>query len=226
MHLSMSMIDSYLSDYSRERSIKNDSLTIQGVRLLAGVHSGYSLDYAYIASAKDYFNDPKYSDSLIITNGPNYILCKDADHDTLINKILSAFDYYSSAHIKLIEAASSNKPIEDMIPAIEALLPYTLMIFSMDGTLLQVSHPEKIPQEEVVTNMHTKGVIDAATLGLVFTDINGHEIHDLSDHPQHLFIKDHPAGYVDMYIMQNDYNNKDSTSTTSYSYFTYFLPVW
>ena len=136
MKLSMSMIYTRLSGYEREAMLQHDGMTIQGVRFLAGSRTSYSPDYVYVGAASGYFQDPGFSDAMILTSGQNSIICRGADNEDLLNDTLAAFEHYNRAEQQLFECAAKHYPVKDMIQPIEKLLPFPMYIFAIDGRLL------------------------------------------------------------------------------------------
>ncbi len=202
MKLSMSMLYSYLSEYPMEKLIHNDTMSIKGVRFISESSMRNSSDYVYIGAANGFFQDPEFADALILANGKNHIVCRGADTEDLLNDVLSAFEHYNNAEQDLFAASAEHRSISDMIPIIGKFLPYCLMVFSLDGTLIGLSNPEKRTEDPVADEIITKGNIGTITLGNAFVDKHGIESHDLSDRAQHMFIRGRSEGCVAMYIMQ------------------------
>ena len=95
MYLSMSMIAKYLEKYTPEIHITDDAQTIRGVRFFTEQPLDYSLDYVYLGKASGYFQDPRYKDALLLAYKENQILCHGTEYETLLNAVLSAFEFYS-----------------------------------------------------------------------------------------------------------------------------------
>ena len=202
MRLSMSMIYNYLSGYRRESHLQSDSMTIKGVRFLAGSKSEYSADYVYIGNASDYFQDPVFSDALILSSGRNHILCSGADHEDLLNDALSAFDYYNEAERVLFEAAATRSPAASMLSAIAELLPDPFFIFDLEGRLLGCTHGDVDTGDELAEACKKSGCLGTATLGNDFEDMEGNSSHDLEDFPKVTRIRGKQTKCIAMYITQ------------------------
>ena len=203
MKLSMSMIYTRLSGYEREAMLQHDGMTIQGVRFLAGSRTSYSPDYVYVGAASGYFQDPGFSDAMILTSGQNSIICRGADNEDLLNDTLAAFEHYNRAEQQLFECAAKHYPVKDMIQPIEKLLPFPMYIFAIDGRLLGAAHQDLTRVDEFTDDVLKTGTLGAATLGNVFLDDRGMQSHDLSDKPQIMRIQGRKTSCIGMYIMQD-----------------------
>ena len=121
MKMSMSLLGKYLEKYSPEFHITDDELCILGVRFLSATIGKFSKEYIYIGNAKEYYQDSRYKDAVLLTNGKNQIICHNADPEELLNDVLSAFEFYNLAEQDLILSSSQGKPLSDLIGILEKL---------------------------------------------------------------------------------------------------------
>lgn len=114
MKLSMSILQWYLRDYHPAVKIKDDSMTISGIRFLTEGDNNFAKEYAFFGRAKDYFSDEKYENAYIIVNGQSRLIFFDSDYEQLLNSILASFDFFITWENRLLEAASNHAPIQKL----------------------------------------------------------------------------------------------------------------
>ena len=205
MYLSMSMIAKYLEKYTPEVHITNDAQTIRGVRFFTEQPLDYSLDYVYLGEASGYFQDPRYKDALLLANGQNQILCHGTEYETLLNAVLSAFEFYSHFEQKLYTAAADHKPLQDILDLIGQMISCPIYVFDIDGVLLESIHEERIPADDHMARLSKNSILGSSTIGQIIVDKSGNVSHDLTDTPQHLHVLGHNnLGSVSMYLSQGN----------------------
>ena len=205
MYLSMSMIAKYLEKYTPEVHITNDAQTIRGVRFFTEQPLDYSLDYVYLGEAGGYFQDPRYKNALLLANGQNQILCHGTEYETLLNAVLSAFEFYSHFEQKLYTAAADHKPLQDILDLIGQMISCPIYVFDIDGVLLESIHEEKIPADDHMARLSKNSILGSSTIGQIIVDKSGNVSHDLTDTPQHLHVLGHNnLGSVSMYLSQGN----------------------
>ncbi len=205
MYLSMSMIAKYLEKYTPEVHITNDAQTIRGVRFFTEQPLDYSLDYVYLGEAGGYFQDPRYKDALLLANGQNQILCHGTEYETLLNAVLSAFEFYSHFEQKLYTAAADHKPLQDILDLIGQMISCPIYVFDIDGVLLESIHEERIPADDHMARLSKNSILGSSTIGQIIVDKSGNVSHDLTDTPQHLHVLGHNnLGSVSMYLSQGN----------------------
>lgn len=204
MNLSMSFIAKYLEKYDLEVHIAEDAKTIRGVRFFTDQPNAHSLEYVYLGKASDYFQDPRYADALLLANAQNQIVCRGADYETLLNDVLTAFDYYAHFEQQLYTAAADHRPLQDMMDIIAAVVPFPFFVFDIDGNLLGMCHEKKPVWDDFISDFHLHSLMGSHTIGQIFIDSNGQILHDLSDYPQYLHIDgQEDNSSVSMYLYQD-----------------------
>lgn len=201
MKLALSMIAACLKDYKLNYHLKEDEATIQGIRFLSDQEMKSSLNYVYIGKADTFFADTLYQDAYLLVCGQNQLIVHTSDYGQLLNDILAAFESYNRAEQKLVLAAASHKPLEDMIEELSLLLPGCFMIYDIDGNRLCRSG--KLPAS--MAKERKKSIdsdnISAFILDTIFYDDHGKVLHDLKDYPSMSFdSSDLTNGCVAMYL--------------------------
>lgn len=184
MKLNMSMIEAYLKRCETESNIQSNARTIRGMRFLTEADSDYSRDYIYVSLARDYFEDPRYADALILASGRNHIVCKGLEYAELVNDVLSAFDFYNGAERRLARLAAQHSPISDMTEVIGRLIDAPFLVFGIDGAYLGGSHVDELQDEALLRNIRETGSLGAGIIGASFSDGSGAVHIDLSTKPK------------------------------------------
>ena len=200
MKLSMSLIGTYLEKYQPECHISEDTMSISGVRFLSASLGKFSKDYVYIGDAREYYQDIRYRDALLLTNGQNQILCRGADYEELLNDVLSAFEYYNQMEQRLILSAAQGSSLNELIQIMEPVYAGGILFFDMEGNLLVARHEEVLRGDPLYEELENNGRMELYTLGRVFMDKAGKVSHDLSDYARRLFVTGEMLGTVAMYL--------------------------
>ena len=201
MKLSMSIIGRALAHHDPEYHIQEDTLSIRGVRFLSDMSQQSSREFVYIGAASGYFQDPRYADALILANGPNHILCRGSEYEELLNEVLGVFDTCNALEQRLTTLAAHGRPLEEMMTAAGELLRDCFLVFALDGSLLAVSHLDRLPDQRLLENIRTMRNIGSSAIGNILVDRQGRVSHDLTDQPQYLHPADTPeVGSVSMYL--------------------------
>lgn len=200
MKMSMSLLGKYLEKYSPEFHITDDELCILGVRFLSATIGKFSKEYIYIGNAKEYYQDSRYKDAVLLTNGKNQIICHNADPEELLNDVLSAFEFYNLAEQDLILSSSQGKPLSDLIGILEKLFDGAVFIFDIDGKLLSSVHEYDAEAEGLTTELESGGQMGLRTLGQVFYNEDGTVAHDISNHAKRAFKENGLLGTIARYL--------------------------
>lgn len=200
MKLSMSLIGAYLEKYQPECHISEDTMSISGVRFLSASLGKFSKDYVYIGDAREYYQDIRYRDALLLTNGQNQILCRGAEYEELLNDVLSAFEYYNQMEQQLILSAAQGGSLDELIQIMDPVYAGAILFFDMEGNLLTACHEKVLRGDPLYEELEKKGRMELYTLGRVFLDENGNISHDLSDYARRLFMVGETLGTVAMYL--------------------------
>lgn len=202
MKLSMSLIGNYLEKYRPECHITEDTLSIGGVRFLSASLGKFSKDYVYIGDAREYYQDRKYQDALVLTNGQNQILCHGADYEELLNDVLSAFEYYNQLEQQLILSAAKGNTLQELSQIMEQAYSGAILIFDMEGTLLASGHGEKLQGDVLYQELQKDRRMNLYTLGREFVNEEGEVSHDLSDYARRFFQRGMTQGTVARYLTE------------------------
>lgn len=206
MKLSMSILADHLSDYDIRCQIQNDHMTISGIRFLSEQPDVSSLEYVYIGNAGSFFQDPQLEDSMILANGKNNIICRGTDYTELLNRVLSAFDFYNHFEQELYLASQQGLPLASMLRILQQVLPDPLLVFSIEGELLGRSNDKPLPHN-ILTDMSgtVKKIIAPHSMGISITDVHGRISHDLSHFAQIMYQNDYPQVHcVSRYLLQDN----------------------
>ena len=115
MKLSISMLAWYLRDYFPVVSIQDDDLTIEGVRLLFDEKIRRESRYVYYLRADKVLSDAGHEGSLMIVHNRSTMLFRKCDSNELMNRLLSAFDYFNAWEGRLMEAAFAHRPLQQIL---------------------------------------------------------------------------------------------------------------
>ena len=183
MKLSMSLLAKHLAGYDLEVHIREDELSIKGIRFLSDQRSSYALDYVYLGKAYEYIQDLRYQDAMILVCGENQIICHSSDPELLINDILAAFDYYGGLEERLIVAAGEHRPLKTMLDAAAGILDSPILVFDMEGNLICSVHEEFLPEyiQESIQSDHN---ISLEAISQILIDEKGKIWHDIMDRPK------------------------------------------
>lgn len=128
MKLSMSMLRWYLREYQPRDSIRNDQMTIKGIRFLSEDDTNLSTEYVYFGSASNFFSDKNYQNAYIIVSGQSRLMFFNCDYERLLNSLLGAFDYFISWENRLLEASSRHAPIQELAGIAVEVIENTLAV--------------------------------------------------------------------------------------------------
>ena len=201
MKLSMSLIARYLRKYEPECHILEDTQSIRGIRFFSDHLPSFSLDYVYLGTSRDYFQDPRYEDSLLLSNGQNQMICQVADYEQLLNDVLASFEFYNQLEQDLIMAGGRHSSIASMMTLAECVTEDPVVVFDIEGKLVTAANFSAIKDQEFLQTLLEENILGTNILGRVFADRDGKISHDLTDEPQHLHSpgKDE-LGAIAMYI--------------------------
>lgn len=184
MRLSMSMLAWYMKKYRPCCSIHNDAPVIQGVRFLLDDTRQPQKGYIYVSHAAKWFSDPQYTDTYLVVHGQSTMFFRDCDYDELLNTLLSAFDYFNTWESRLLEAASHQATLQELLDIATEVLSNPSAIHGPESTILATADTSIKRNDPYWQQcMETKRVHPAITQDLYF-DEKGNLIHDLSDQPK------------------------------------------
>ena len=205
MKLSMSMLAWYMKNYHPRCSIHNDALVIQGVRFLMDETRQLQEAYIYVSHAEIWFSDPQYADAYLVVHGQSTMFFRDCDYDELLNTLLSAFDYFNTWESRLLEAASRQAALQELLDIASEVLSNPCAIHGSGNTLLATADTSvKRDDPYWQFGMETKKVHPAVTQDFYFDD-QGNLIYDLSNQPK-LVKNVYPGGapVIMVYLKQGE----------------------
>ena len=140
------MLGWLLRDCNPVSSIKNDQPTITGLRFLSDESVTLSPEYAYVGPASNFISDRKYDVGYIVVHGQDFLLFRDMEYDVLLNRLLSAIDFYDNWEKELAAAASRHAHLEEFVRLGEQVMGDFFVICDMETRLLCASRvdPEDI----------------------------------------------------------------------------------
>ncbi len=203
MKLSMSLIGKYLEKFHPEYHIVNDTLSISGVRFLSTSLETFSKDYVYIGDAKEYYQDSRYQNALLLTNGKNQLICHNADYEDLFNEVLSAFEFYNRIEQKLIMESARGTKLSKLVSIMGTIYEDAILIFDMEGKLIASEHDTFLQEDMIYQELKQHKRMELNSIGRTFFQKDGTISHDLTDYPQQLFQKNETRGTVAMYLTSN-----------------------
>ena len=115
MKLSMSMIAWYMRQFRPQTKIAKDMAVIKGIRFLSEDPVESQYEYVYIGDAQKFFSDKKHSDCFILVQGQNHLLFWDIEYETLLNSLLSSFDFFNNWERHLVEATSRGCSLQELL---------------------------------------------------------------------------------------------------------------
>lgn len=203
MKLSMSLIGKYLEKFRPEYHIVNDTLSISGVRFLSTSLETFSNDYVYIGDAKEYYQDNRYKNALLLTNGQNQLICHDANYEDLFNEVLSSFEFYNRIEQTLIMEAAKGSKLSKLVSIMGTIYEDAILFFDMEGKLIASEHDSFLQEDMIYQELKQHKRMELNSLGRTFFQQDGTISHDLTDYPQQLFQKNETRGTIAMYLKAN-----------------------
>lgn len=135
MKLSMSMLAWYLRQYQPDCTIINDEPAIRGMRFLPDEHLRPLPEYVYFGDAKYFLSDPKYQNAYIIVHRQSHLLFHGCDYEELLNTLLAAFDFFMAWESQLLEAASEQAPLQELLNICSQVIENPMVVGGLDGEL-------------------------------------------------------------------------------------------
>lgn len=139
MKLSMNMLAWYMQSFDPVCSVINDDVSIKGLRFLSEKKEISSSEYVYFGAAENYFSDRQYKNAYIIVYKKNYLLFPHADHEELLNALLSSFDFFNDWERRLLEETAAGGSLQDIIDISEEIIQNPSMVGDIEGNVLAYS---------------------------------------------------------------------------------------
>lgn len=183
MKLSMNMLSWYLKEHNPICHFEDDDLTIEGLRFVLDDADHLQPEYLYFCNANTYFASRQYENAYMAVNRHSTMLFMNSDYNQLLNRILSAFDFFARLEGKLLDAASSHAPLRTFLAIMEPVLENPFMISSMLGGF-RISTDYSGHKVDPVWAGNKKGNMDNHPgLYSPYYDHEGNRIIDLSESP-------------------------------------------
>ena len=103
MKLSMSLLAWYLRDQNPECHIQDDCMCIQGLRFVMDDVDVMRPEYLYFGMGSHFFADRRYADRCLVANQHSMLLFSSDNYNALLNRVLSAFDFFNTWEASLLE---------------------------------------------------------------------------------------------------------------------------
>ena len=136
MKLSMYMLAWYMREYHPVCSIKNDRISIGGIRFLTGESVLLSPEYLYLGNADHFFADPRFHGVYVAVHCQSYFLFCGCEYDTLLNTILSAIDFYDRWEQMLRAVAADRAPLGRFMELAEQVMDDFMVVCNLETELL------------------------------------------------------------------------------------------
>ena len=184
MKLSMSLLAWYLRDQQPICHIQDDSLCIQGLRFVMDDVEEMQPEYLYFGMGLHFFTDEQYADKCLVVNHHSMLLFDDADYNTLLNKILSAFDFFNSWEADLLDAGTRHAPLQEFVDIAAPVFENPLAVGSLDMSFIVSSDLEGHRVDPLWESI-CKGTANVnPALYEPYLDTVGDRIEDLSEEPK------------------------------------------
>ena len=184
MKLSMSMLAWYLGEYRPDRTIIDDEPIIYGMRFLPDEHLQLLPGYVYFGDARYFLSDPRYRNAYIIVHRQSYLLFHHCDYEELLNTLLAAFDFFMAWEGRLLEAASRQAPLQELVDLCSQVIENPMVVGGLSGELYIANEAAHQPVDPYwnfsVSHRQTHPQIN----NLPYYGTDNQLIKELSEHPQ------------------------------------------
>ena len=184
MKLSMSMLAWYLREQGPICHIRDDDLRIRGLRFVMDDPDTMLPEYLYFGEGQRFFSAQQYAGAYLAVNGHSMLIFPKAEFDTLLNSLLSAFDFFNAWEERLQEAADRHAPLREIVDLAAPVFGNPLSVGSLDmsfnvGTDLDGHRVDPLWREisDGVNSVH-------AAQHEPYFDTEGKPIRELSDRPR------------------------------------------
>ena len=184
MKLSMTLLAWYLRDQGPSCHIQDDSLCIQGMRFVMDDVEDMQPEYVYFGEGRHFFTDPQYADTYLMANQHSMLWFTNANYNTLLNGILSAFDFFNSWEADLLDAGARNAPLKEFVDIAAPVFENPMAVGSLDMSFI-VSSDMAGHRVDPLWESICKGTADVnPALYEPYVNAVGERIDDLSTAPQ------------------------------------------
>ncbi|NTU88563.1 MAG: PucR family transcriptional regulator [Actinobacteria bacterium] len=182
MKLSLSMISWYLRDYTPEVSITEDEPCIEGLRLISDKDFVLEDSFVLFGKAEDFFSDPYYRGVFLVAHRHSTMLIRGYQYDELLNRLLSAFDYFNSWESRLLELAGRHASLQEIIETASEAISNPIAAGGFHGPFSTTSL-DGFSADPYWQHVVSSGQLHPAINQDVYFNDEGKLILDLSDKP-------------------------------------------
>ena len=184
MKLSMSLLAWYLRDQNPECHIQDDCMCIQGLRFVMDDVDVMRPEYLYFGMGSHFFADRRYADRCLVANQHSMLLFSSDNYNALLNRVLSAFDFFNTWEASLLDAGARNAPLREFVDIATPVFENPLAVGSLDMSFMVSSD---------LTGHHVDPLWKSICMGTAgvnpamyepYLDEVGNEIGDLSESPK------------------------------------------
>lgn len=174
MNLSMWMIADRLQQYSPSCDIRDGDACISGVRLFSDEDTeSFDSSYVYVVLGADSLTDSPSRETTTLINGRDLIILQDSNVNTILNDVLSAFDFYNTWEAALWEE-SAYSSVQRVIDLAYPQLENPMMLSDFDGNVLAMSNAYRDRDiNEFWIEARNTGAVPASILGAPMQTIDG-----------------------------------------------------
>jgi hypothetical protein len=184
MKLSMSMLAWYLREQNPICHIRDDDLRIRGLRFVTDDPDTMLQDYLYFGEGQQFFTAPQSAGAYLAVNCHSMLIFPEADFNSLLNALLSAFSYFAEWEEQLQEAAEQHAPLREIVDLAAPVFGNPLSVGSLDmrfnvGSDLTGHRVDPLWRESS-NGMNSVN----ATQYEPYFDTEGRPVRELSEHPR------------------------------------------
>lgn len=207
MKLSMSMLAWYLKDHSPICHIEDDEIGIEGLRFVMDDSGQLQPEYLYFCDAASYFSSVQYQGAYLAVNRHSTMLFMNSDYNTLLNAVLSAFEFFTRLEGDLLNAASANAPLRTFMEIMEPVLENPFLVANLDGSFCLATDTRGHKVDPLWENTTGNTLATHPALYAPYYDSEGNRIREFSDEPQIVQnVYEGGAPVLMMYLGQNGEN--------------------
>lgn len=183
MKLSMSMLSWYLREHTPVCHIEDDDLSIEGLRFVLDDADSMLPQYLYFCNAETFFSSRQYAGSYLAVNRHSTMLFVNSDYNTLLNRILSAFEFFTNLEGRLLEAASAGAPLKTFLEIMEPVLENPFLIANLDSSYRLTTDYTGHRVDPLWGKTRSGNMRNHPSLYVPYYDVDGNRIEELSDDP-------------------------------------------
>ncbi len=189
MKLSMALLARYLKQYySLTEEIKEDPLSISGVRFLEDDRKEILPNYVYVGEMTAFSSDPKYKASVLLASGKSRVICHGGELEEICNDVLGAFEFYSDWENKMKHMAAVGAHLQEMLDHMVEVIDENMFISDIPGQLLAVSICKEIDKSQYRLNKTLEeGGASPEFMSSCFYSADGKETEPRTIHPKLIF---------------------------------------